>query len=49
MYFIFDLETVPDVLLIRSMLEQEPLKSDEWIEGEMLPTLEDLSDQDCID
>ena len=49
MYFIFDLETVPDVLLIRSMLEQEPLKPDEWIEGEMLPTLDDLSDQDCID
>ena len=30
MYFIFDLETVPDVALIRSMLDQEPLTADEW-------------------
>ena len=49
MYFIFDLETVPDVALIRSMLDQEPLTVDDWSNEEMIPTLEDLSDQDCID
>ena len=49
MYFIFDLETVPDVALIRTMLDQEPLTVDEWSDEETTPTLEDLTDQDCID
>ena len=49
MYFIFDLETVPDVALIRSMLEQEPLTADEWSDEETIPILGELSDQDCID
>ena len=49
MYFIFDLETVPDVALIRSMLEQEPVTADEWSDEETIPILGDLSDQDCID
>jgi predicted PolB exonuclease-like 3'-5' exonuclease len=49
MYFIFDLETVPDVALIRTMLDQEPLTADEWSDEETIPTLEDLTDQDCID
>lgn len=49
MYFIFDLETVPDLALIRSMLEQEPVTADEWSDEENIPTLEELSDQACID
>ena len=48
MYFIFDLETVPDLALIRSMLEQEPVTADEWSDEEKYYP-EELSDQACID